>query len=428
MALRIESGENRSIISRADGADRVTRKDRSIGSRSRFGFAISLSLLFAVSAFSQSGDRQLANSKQPYFQSFSSTIPHRTQEGQVIYSQGAFAWNGHPAVALIPDGRIFIVWSPQIGFARGGRLTGSFSSDGGRTWSEAIELINILNRDDADPSIIVDGHRLLVISGSWPVPETFDKFNPWPTNRARAWFYMTTSEDAGKTWSQPVLLDFPHASIGKRANGLRLEDGSLLLPYYYDAGSELGKVPRLEGDMRSISLAARSTDGGRNWVSGEEIVNCGADNCDEPAVVQLSNGELYCLMRTMTEHPYESRSRDQGRTWDTPKPSSILATKNNPFAFYRMEKGHGDELIAAWNYPDRTSLVAAFSPDGGKTWTAPKLVARPNSQAGYWADNPSICETKDGLIVVAWQQETLPRHLGKEVAIARFNRAWLTSR
>ncbi len=174
---------------------------------------------------------------RPFSQSFGPHIPHRTDAGEVIYSQGAFAWNWHPAVALVPDGRIFMVWSLQIGFARGGRLVGSFSSDGGETWSDAIELINNSSRDDADPSIIVDGRRLLVISGSGPVPETFDKFNPWPTNRARAWFYMTTSEDAGKTWSRPVLLDIPHLSIGKRANGLRLEDRALLLPYYYGAGS-----------------------------------------------------------------------------------------------------------------------------------------------------------------------------------------------
>ena len=82
--------------------------------------------------------------------------------------------------------------------------------------------------------------------------------------------------------------------------------------------------------------------------------------------------------------------------------------------------------MAAWNYPDRSSLVAAYSADGGKTWTKPKLVARSSSQTHYRCDNPSICQTREGLILIAYQQETLPRHLGKEARIARLNRAWLT--
>jgi hypothetical protein len=29
------------------------------------------------------------------------------------------------------------------------------------------------------------------------------------------------------------------------------------------------------------------------------------------------------------------------------------------------------------------------------------------------------------MLVVVWQQETLPRHLGKELRFPRFNRVWL---
>jgi hypothetical protein len=393
---------------------------------SRLCLVIPMTLLLPLPSPAQQGDSQVANSEEPYFQKFSPTIPHAAHQVRAVYNQGAFANNGQPRVALVPDGRIFLVWNAAIGFARGDRIAGSFSSDGGRTWSESLELINNPDRDDGDPAIIIDGRRLLVMSFSMRMPDKWDKFNPFPSKRDVSWWSITESDDGGKTWSRQIDAIHPHRLAGHRTNGIRLENGILLLPYYYDAGSERGDVPELERDMREVAGVARSTDGGRTWVSGQMMENCGADDCDEPAVVLLSTGELFCLLRTMTDRLYESHSSDYGRTWDAPKPSPILTKSEGiPFALHRLENRPADELVIAYNYPDRSSLVVSYSPNGGRTWTGPKLVSRPNVDAGFRADNPSICQTKDGIIVLAWQQESLPRHLEKDVWMARFNRAWL---
>jgi len=382
----------------------------------------------AGSAVARENDGNLAASEKPYFEDFSVNIPHHEDKRQVVYDQGFFAVASQPRLALNSDGRMFIAINYEIGFARGERVVGSFSRDGGRTWSEAIELINNPDKADGDPVIIVDGKKLMVITTSAPLPEKWDKFNPWPVKYDRTWWYIIESDDNGKTWSTPINAVHPHLCVGHRSNGIALRDGTLLLPYYYDVGSKRGNIPKLERDMRSISEVARSTDGGKTWVSGQGIESCGADDCDEPAVVSLSNGHLYCLMRTNTDHLYESHSHDDGRTWDTPKPSAILSGKNDPFALCRLETGGDDQLVAAWNYPDRSSLVAAYSPDGGKTWTNPRVVARNSLETRYRVDNPSICQTKDGIILIAYQHETLPHHLGKEARIARVNRAWLTQK
>jgi hypothetical protein len=386
---------------------------------------LSVSLVLPCLGAPQTSDSELAGSKEPYFEAFTVQIPHKEQEGQAVYNHGAFDWNSHPTVALIPDGRIFMVWLPSIGFARGDRLAGTFSSDGGKTWSEAIELINNPDRDDGDPTIIVDGMRLVVISLSIRMPERWDKFNPFPAPWDRNWWYMTLSDDDGKTWSTPVEVTRPHLWAGKRCNGMRLEDGALLLPYYYVYGSEEGNIPKLERDARSAAGMVRSTDGGKTWTSGAIMRNCGADDCDEPAAALLPSGELYCLMRTRTDHLYESHSHDHGLTWEPPMPSPILAGKDSPFALFGLG---GDELVVAYNYPDRYSLFATYSQDGGKTWNHPRLIVRTDPGLHYYADNPEIGKTKDGIILVAWQQETLPRHLGKEVRMARLNRAWLLAK
>ena len=135
-------------------------------------------------------------------------------------------------------------------------------------------------------------------------------------------------------------------------------------------------------------------------------------------------------MRNSLHRLYEMHSHDGGLTWDSPKPSPLPAY-NAPAWLYRLENSPGDELVVSWDDSTKSGrwpLVVAVSPDGGKTWSKPKTIANPDPQHGYRADYPTICQTKDGIIVLAWQQENLPRHLGQEIRIARFNRAWLMSK
>ncbi len=78
MALKIESAERPSIISSASGDANRKQRARPLSSRARLPVFIILCLSFAASGFAQSGDRQLADSKQPYFQSFSPAVRHHT--------------------------------------------------------------------------------------------------------------------------------------------------------------------------------------------------------------------------------------------------------------------------------------------------------------------------------------------------------------
>ena len=309
------------------------------------------------------------------------------------------------------------------------RIVGAFSEDGGKTWGQPIELINNPNRDDGDPSIVLDGDRLSVISTSIRLPERVDKFNVWPVTYDRTWWWMTSTEDGGKSWSTPVEVERPFNYAGKRANTHRLGDGTLLLSGYYETQAEESDVPGYERDMHCAAATFRSSDGGRTWTAGEHITISGEAGADEPATVVLSNGDMFCLLRNSSDRLYQTRSRDGGQTWDTPEPSP-LPGRNAPAWVHRLEDQPGDELVVAWDNDPSTGrwpLVVAHSPDGGRSWSAPKLLANPNPDGGYRADYPTICQTEDGTIVIVWQEQTLPRHLGKELRIARFSRAWLLS-
>jgi hypothetical protein len=378
----------------------------------------------------QTGERRLAISDEPFFEMFSLKLAEGSEARSrpAIYEQGPFAFSSIPSIARAPDGRLFLAWIAEMGFARGGRIVGAYSSDGGRTWGTPLELINQRDRNDGDPVIIVDGHRLMVISTSSRLPERADKFNPWPVRFDRLWWYMTSTEDDGKTWSKPVEVKCPHLYAGKRSAGYKLKDGTLVQPYYYETAAERGRVPRLEGDMRVVAGMVRSRDGGRTWVSGQMVdIPDSKSGADEPATVLLSSGEIFCLLRNDLDRFYETRSLDGGLTWNPPKPSP-LAAHGAPAWLHRLEDRPGDELIVGWDNSTssgRWPLVVAYSLNGGHTWSDPKLISNPNPREGFRADYPTICQTKDGIVVLAWQEETLPRHLGKEIRLARFNRAWL---
>ena len=56
------------------------------------------------------------------------------------------------------------------------------------------------------------------------------------------------------------------------------------------------------------------------WVHmNDQVLRMGV-YCEEPAIVKLPDGRLFCVMRTGTGFPCWTQSRDDGETWSEPKP------------------------------------------------------------------------------------------------------------
>jgi hypothetical protein len=117
---------------------------------------------------------------------------------------------------------------------------------------------------------------------------------------------------------------------------------------------------------------------------------------------------------------YEARSRDGGLSWSGPTRSK-LAGHNAPMALWRLDQ-NPKEVIVIWDnsHRERTPLCVALSANGGRSWSAPRTVARDDSaEVSY----PGIVQDQNGVFVAVWQQ-VLP-HGGCEIRWARFNRAWV---
>ncbi|HEV2274830.1 MAG TPA: sialidase family protein, partial [Acidobacteriaceae bacterium] len=244
----------------------------------------------------------------------------------------------------------------------------------------------------------------------------------------RTLIYMRQSRD-GLHWSEERLLKTPHRYIaGKIHQGHRLSDGTLIMGYSWDTWAEQGMPPQTEGEMNLKSGVLRSQDGGRTWTPGGDMSAAIAKTSPhatsglaEPATVVLADGKIMALMRAGGTRLFQAWSPDGGLTWTRPGPSSLTA-HNSPAALSRLDGA--PDIVAAWdNSPsERHPLAVALSMDGGRTWSNPKVVA--DSQ-GPQVSYPSVTQTADGMILVAWQQ-ALPAG-GREIRLARFNRAWLIS-
>lgn len=327
--------------------------------------------------------------------------------------------NAYPVIARAASGKLIAAWSVSGPKNSDGRIAVSASEDGGRSWSEPVTAIDTPRQFDGDPSLIIDGKRIMVVPSTVVPPNKIAKSEVW----------MASSDDDGRSWSKPVEIKtgFKYF-VGKRHIGLKLNDGTLVMPASYDIWAEKGTPAKTEGEMDLKAGVLLSKDGGATWSShidlhlfAPKVTPFATGGVVEPAIVELANGDLYMLLRTGTEYLYESRSSDGGKTWSAPVQSKLQG-HNTPASLWRLD-GLPNEIIAIWNNSPRNRypLSVAISADGGKTWSRPRDVARSDSlQISY----PGITQDAAGTFVAVWQEQ-LPDGGGRAIRSARFNRAWV---
>jgi hypothetical protein len=370
--------------------------------RNRLVLLASVILLQSVSAFS----------KQPV---------NRFFETHVIFQADArFSSHAYPTIAALPDKRLLMTWT--VSENEKPKIVGSFSRDEGNTWDNPQVLINTPGFGDYDPNIIVTRNEIQVYSTSTPIPQELISYS-------ETW--KSTCKFNSSRWTRPERMpQLRKYLVGKIHVGLTLRDGTLVMPYSWDIPAEMDHPVTAEGKMNLKSGALLSRDDGRTWTPSEDIYtqppqtsSFSTLGVDEPGMVLLKNGEVYALLRTGDVWLYESRSGDGARTWSVPKPSP-LRSHNAPAALWRLN-GLPDVVVVWNNSPrNRWPLEVALSRDNARTWSKPKTLANP---VGFQASYPSITQARTGIIIAVWQQDRSDKK-GRDLHIARFNRAWLLSR
>jgi hypothetical protein len=312
----------------------------------------------------------------------------------VCRDAGAGGYQAFPDVCRLQDGRLMAVFYAGYGhiampcpsLPKGGRVAFCTSSDEGHTWSKAETLVDTAD-DDRDPSIvqlkngtlICDFFRLHRKSDpSQPVSNQFTE----PYDGMGSW--IVTSNDLGKTWSEPRAISSKdwYCSAPIR----ELSDGRLILGLYREKPS-----------MGGVTL---SDDGGKTWCDPIGIDNAGHQLDAETDVIELADGRLWAAERSSGTPACWAVSSDRGKTWTKSEPLDFIAhcayllrTRDNIILFgYR---GYDD--VKAPSGGGHTYL--RYSLDECKSWSGPVMV---DQCIGAY---PSMVNLKDGSVLIVYYEE-----------------------
>ena len=217
-------------------------------------------------------------------------------------------------------------------------------------------------------------------------------------------YYFRKSSDEGKTWSRPVRItsDQKYYS-GNNHRMIQLESGRLLVPFSF-----IPDISRRQ-EYSWESICYYSDDNGKTWRAGKGLVRMPkySTGAQEPGLVELKDGSVLMVVRNQQERVYKSISKDAGDTWTAPEPIEDLIAPISPATLMRIPST-GD-LAIVWNYSPkvRTPLAIAISRDEGRTWGNIKYL-----ETGYFSyAYPSFLFLPDSnqLVLSYWVDHTSSR-------------------
>ncbi len=269
--------------------------------------------------------------------------------------------------------------------------------------------------DEGDIAQLADGRLLFV----WSHYDT-GSFPEAPTQ-----LLSKTSDDDGRTWSQPfTLVPNPAKESRMCCSLLRTASGALLLFYgvrksnsdfqvhvcrscddahnwsepvrvtstdgycvminsrvtQLVSGRIIAPVERTDDCGKSghviISTVFFSDDEGRTWCKSRSDISLPKRGALEPDVVELADRRLLMFVRTQLGQVYRSYSQDEGVTWTEAEPSGVVAPASAHVALGRVP-ATGDAVLVRTQGTSPDSLTAAISADGGESWHVREQIEPP---------------------------------------------------
>jgi hypothetical protein len=287
----------------------------------------------------------------------------------VSSNPGIFSWLPRIVIASQDQQRVYVLWQEIVfrGGGHGGEIFFSRSSDGGATFSEALNL--------SDSEAGAGKGRLTPErwdNGSFDLAEGADGhlYAAWSEYEGRLW--VSRSTDGGSSFSDPV-----HVTGG--------EDRPARAPTL-EVGSD-GKVHLAwtTGDDPAADIhVATSKDGGRSF-GDPQIVSPGEGHADAPKLAVDSRGRLHLVYGESPEGPFQRYRiryayRDAAsERFSDPATAAAPQASLDSMNFPELAIDDADRLYVVWeHFPDHRhrprGLGFAMSRDGGRTFTEPEMV------------------------------------------------------
>jgi hypothetical protein len=294
----------------------------------------------------------------------------------VCSGEAAGGYAAFPDICRLSNGDLFCVFysgyghvsKPNTQWPIGGRILAVRSSDDGKSWSKPLVIIDTA-QDDRDPSVtyLKDGTLLL---------------NWFTLKQNQVAVLLARSTDQGKTWSEPVTLDFNSPYSFACSSPIRqLPDGSLILGLYHEDGSR----------NPAVGATVKSYDKGKTWTDLALIGEKSGIFLDaETDVVVLKDGTLLAALRSSKVDMHFAQSKYVGKTW-----GPVRSFGFNGHCPYFLQHSSGVILLA--HRVPSTSLH--WTTDEGKTWQRPVQI---DSVGGAY---PSMVELPSGKVYCVYYEE-----------------------
>lgn len=259
------------------------------------------------------------------------------------------------------------------------------STDKGRTWSRPAVAYDIPYGQHGFIPLIPKGSQQIYCFGTQPIPGRWDWAEGKRENAPIGW---RTSADDGHTWSDVHLIEPVNDPSFMGMSVMRMTEtdaGTWLI------GSHLADWSKKPFTTQQYLL--RSEDRGKTWtvLPGARPKGWtaeGFNRMDEGRPLNLGGGRVLFMSRTPQGHLFTAWSKDDGRTWTRPAPSTLVHPDAPPMLFplsdgktlvaFHHNKvpatGNGDLSDKAELMKMRSEVWASLSTDEGHTWSVPRFV------------------------------------------------------
>lgn len=267
------------------------------------------------------------------------------------------------------NGRVLLIYRPP----KENQLESAISNDGGKTWT----AFNVVARNTIPEVTICRPTALRTKDGAiWVFYNGYIRYDAQEPSKSKSDIWSLRSVDGGQTWQDHHRIWEGYSGM---MNGvIETRAGTIIVPMDHPGGFSRWVSSCLVSKDRGKSWTfvdgtdiGEKTDAGRRWagLSGGGM---------EPTVIQLKDGRIWMLMRTILGQLWQSFSGDDGLTWTKPVPSNISC--GGTAYMTRLASGRVALVWqqANWSsmpdfgYPDGFDQASiALSDDDGKTWHRP---------------------------------------------------------
>ncbi|MHA1338696.1 MAG: exo-alpha-sialidase [Promethearchaeota archaeon] len=337
------------------------------------------------------------------FQNYS-TSPYDSNIGEhfipeaagVIYSSIPGAPSAHcSSLIYLPNGSVFAVWFAGTGEKHpdvaiyGSYCTPQNVKEGGSwelNWTTPQIVADTPNKSEGNPILYLtpNGRLYLFYQTIRPESPLFGNWGPiilpgWSLAKIK----MKYSDDFGKTWSEPVYFRNDYWWV-IRCPPIVTTSGAVIIPVHREAFQ-----------YQAFFLINPNSNLNGKWKASARLRT--PNGCLEPTIVQLNNGKILCLLRTLDKRIYYSFSDDDGYSWRKAK-ALRFPNPNSQIIIRKLKSGN---VLMACNpqTSGRNTLSLILGDDTGEFWSEPHYLFHSNSRSFSY---PNMIQLPDDSIILTY--------------------------